>query len=196
VARARWIATRILGAIYRRRPVHLAAQVARRLSGCQLNPEQLGAVATAARGGTLLVFGVGYDAAWWSTVADATFLENDADWAGRVRRMDARLTVIDVTYETQRHDWQAQLEGTLAVSELRLPAEVAGRRWDVVLVDAPAGYDDETPGRVQSIGAASSLSSGGPVFVDGCDRELEAAVSVATFADRPVLRIGKLWRFG
>lgn len=59
---------------------------------------------------------------------------------------------------------------------LTLPDEVAQKEWDIVLVDAPAGYNKSTPGRMQSIYTTSVLSEKSEdidIFVHDCDREVE-----------------------
>ncbi len=55
-----------------------------------------------------------------------------------------------------------------------LDNEIRSTRWDVILVDAPRGFDDECPGRMKSIYEASRLiKSGGHVFVHDCERVVE-----------------------
>ena len=61
---------------------------------------------------------------------------------------------------------------------MRLPEQVTQSRWDVILVDGPAGYTDENPGRMQSIYTASKLiKKGGYVFVHDCHRKVEQVYS-------------------
>jgi 23S rRNA G2069 N7-methylase RlmK/C1962 C5-methylase RlmI len=58
---------------------------------------------------------------------------------------------------------------------------VSSRRWDVIVIDGPAGHDNhekytgrEAPGRMKSIYMASKLvAPGGFVFVHDCDRLVE-----------------------
>jgi glucuronoxylan 4-O-methyltransferase len=65
-----------------------------------------------------------------------------------------------------------------------LPVELGSRRWDVILVDGPAGYDDTQPGRMKSIYAASRLvAAGGRVFVHDCDRPAERAFTSRYLGD-------------
>src|SRR5690606_8636165 len=80
-----------------------------------------------------------------------------------------------VQYGTQRRFWRALLddEDRLAMD---LPHDVFARHWDVIIVDAPAGFDDTTPGRMKSIYAASRLARPGTrVFVHDCERPVEDA---------------------
>jgi glucuronoxylan 4-O-methyltransferase len=63
---------------------------------------------------------------------------------------------------------------------MNLPESVERTRWDIVLVDAPEGWDETTPGRMKSIFLASQLvAADGDVFVHDCDRQVERA-----FCDR------------
>ena len=58
--------------------------------------------------------------------------------------------------------------------ELPLPGDVLEKKWDIILVDAPGGWNDETPGRMQSIYMSSKLiKTKGEIFVHDCEREIE-----------------------
>jgi glucuronoxylan 4-O-methyltransferase len=60
--------------------------------------------------------------------------------------------------------------------ELRLPAGLAETAWDTIFVDGPAGFDDDSPGRMKSICTAAALArrhGRGEVIVHDCDREVE-----------------------
>lgn len=151
------------------------------LDGVLLHVVEIEAVIAAIRARpdcALLVFGVGNDSALWTRVnAQGTtlFLENDAEWARRVAASLPAAQIAAVSYRTTRGQWRALLDdpGSLAMS---LPRTVRERPWDVVLVDGPAGYDDTTPGRMQSIYEASRLvAPGGIVFVHDCERPVEQA---------------------
>jgi glucuronoxylan 4-O-methyltransferase len=57
---------------------------------------------------------------------------------------------------------------------MKLPNTIEALGWDVILVDAPAGYTDSKPGRMKSIFLAKRLAaSPGDVFVHDCEREVE-----------------------
>ena len=68
---------------------------------------------------------------------------------------------------------------TPALLESDIPDKLSAEKWDIILVDAPAGYAEETPGRMKSIYMASQLiKSGGDVFVHDCNREVEDVYSL------------------
>ena len=59
-----------------------------------------------------------------------------------------------------------------------MPQEVEKENWDIILVDAPAGWGDQTPGRMKSIFIASQLAANyTDVFVHDCDRIVEKTYS-------------------
>ena len=58
--------------------------------------------------------------------------------------------------------------------EMTLPNYVEKEKWDIILVDGPHGYGDETPGRMKSIYLASRLvNNSGDILVHDCHREVE-----------------------
>lgn len=129
-------------------------------------------------GASLLVFGCGHDSELWERMnsgGTTTFLEDDPDWAVAVQSKLATSAVHVVNYGTRLSDWR-QLLRRPAKLEMDLPAEVTGRKWDVILVDAPAGHTDDCPGRMKSIYAASRLvAPGGMIFLHDVERPAEAA---------------------
>ena len=125
---------------------------------------------------SLLVFGCGNDSTLWEKInRDGTtaFVEDDPKWLEAARSRLTTAQVHPVRYGTRRSDWLSLLNSP-AMLELDLPAAVSSRRWDVVFVDGPAGYEDAHPGRMKSIYAASRLvAPGGCVFIHDCDRPVE-----------------------
>jgi uncharacterized protein (TIGR01627 family) len=125
---------------------------------------------------SLLVFGCGHDSALWEKLnRDGTtaFIEDDPRWLEAARSTLKTAQVYRVSYGTRRPDWPSLLNSPARL-EMELPAAISSRRWDVVLVDGPAGYDDAQPGRMKSIYAASKLvAPGGCVFVHDCERPVE-----------------------
>jgi uncharacterized protein (TIGR01627 family) len=172
------------------------------IAGVQLQREELRPIVDAIRsrpGCSLLVFGCGNDSVFWERVnhdGTTTFVEDDPDWAEQTAARLDRARVHLVTYGTTLDEWPSLLHqpGRL---ELALPPEVADRRYDVVVVDAPAGYERhfeltgrEAPGRMQSIYTASRLvAPDGYVFVHDCDRPAEQAYATEYLgADRLFVR--------
>lgn len=132
------------------------------------------------------VFGCGNDSQLWERLnsgGTTTFLEDDPDWASTVQSKLAASPVHLVTYGTRLSDWSRLLPRPEAL-EMDLPADVTGRKWDIILVDGPAGHKDDCPGRMKSIYAASRLvTPGGMIFLHDAERPAEAA-----YADRYLKR--------
>lgn len=151
------------------------------LAGVILEVEELRPIVEAIRrrrDGSLLVFGCGHDSVFWEKVnrhGHTAFVEDDPEWAGRARAQLVRAQVHLVRYGTQRRFWRELLDDEDGLA-MELPDDVLDRHWDVIIVDAPAGFDDTTPGRMKSIYAASRLARPGTrVFVHDCERPVEDA---------------------
>lgn len=125
-----------------------------------------------------LVFGLGDDSAVWDATnhqGHTLFIEDDREWVSSVLDEYPGLDVLTYTYETERREWEDLLDCPEEL-EMDLPENVQKRSWDIILVDAPAGYESDLPGRMQSIYTASRLA--GPdthVFVHDTDRKVESA---------------------
>lgn len=159
------------------------------LDDVQLTVTELRPIVQALRarpGASLLVFGCGNDSQLWERLnsgGTTTFLEDDPDWASTVQSKLAASAVHLVTYGTRLSDWSRLLPRPEAL-EMDLPADVTGRKWDIILVDGPAGHKDDCPGRMKSIYAASRLvAPGGMIFLHDAERPAEAA-----YADRYLKR--------
>jgi len=132
---------------------------------------------------SLLVFGCGNDSTMWEDVnrgGTTAFIEDDPAWAAKTLAKLKSSRVYLTDYGTRLSDWVSLLNATDSL-ELDLPEGVTSRRWDVIVVDGPAGYDNreehtgqEAPGRMKSIYMASKLvAQGGAVFVHDCERLAE-----------------------
>ena len=151
----------------------------RQYSGIQLSTEQIVLIHRAIKKHPhcrLLVFGLGNDTPLWMEAnrhGETVFLEDNDKWFEHVTKLYPQIKAYRVHYPTQRSQWHDLLNRTKDLM-MQLPAEVANRKWDVILVDAPAGYSDKNPGRMQSIYTASRLiGKGGHIFVDDCNRKVE-----------------------
>lgn len=179
----------------RRFPHPISFWLLRKATGTQITPRQLQTISQAIRDQSackLLVFGLGYDSVYWHRLnrdGSTLFLEDDDAWIDVVRARSPELAVARVSYWTQQKDWRslAECKDRLA---LELPEAVRQQRWDVILVDAPAGWGDHTPGRMQSIYTAGLLCGpGGTVFVHDCEREAEAHWCDLVFTPDRLLRV-------
>jgi len=124
----------------------------------------------------LLVFGLGNDSFFWSSLnrnGTTIFLEDNKEWFQNIMKKAKNIKAFMVSYNTQRKDWKTMLENK-SLLEMTLPDNVENEAWDIILVDAPAGWKDENPGRMKSIFLSSKLiRNSGDIFVHDCNREVE-----------------------
>jgi uncharacterized protein (TIGR01627 family) len=159
------------------------------LAKVQLEAKELRPIVAAIRerpGCALLVFGCGNDSPFWERVnrgGTTAFLEDDPQWIADARAKLVTAIVHLVQYGTRVSEWRELLDRPSELI-LDLPAEIGSRRWDVIMVDGPAGHKDTQPGRMKSIHAASRLvAPGGRVFVHDCERPAEQAFAKRYLGD-------------
>lgn len=143
----------------------------------QLEPTQLHSIVkTLGRGCNFLVFGLGNDTPFWLEVnrkGKTVFIEDNKYWAEKIKKMCPEVNYFLVKYGTKRFQ-SRELLGKSEKLSMKLNDEIKNTKWDVILVDAPRGYEDSHPGRMKSIYQASVLvKKSGHVFVHDCDREVE-----------------------
>lgn len=160
-------------------PLHPNLSVMRRLNRIQLAVEQLKAIAITVKDKApckLLVFGLGNDSMFWLRLnrgGVTIFLENNDDWFHQITKRSKKLMAFLVRYNTQVSDWEMLLEFP-SLLDMTLPNEVIKEDWDVIVVDAPEGWNDQTPGRMKSIYLSSRLvKESGDIFVHDCNRKVE-----------------------
>jgi glucuronoxylan 4-O-methyltransferase len=128
----------------------------------------------------MLVFGLGDDSPVWAatnTGGYTLFIEDDAEWIDRIIQRDSALNVYHHTYTSTRRNWEQLLSSSKKLL-MDIPASILERDWDIILVDAPAGYKPDLPGRMQSIYTAATLATPGTdVFVHDVDRPVEDTYS-------------------
>jgi len=163
----------------RKRPSLPLIAGVRLLNGIQMTARQLQLIMKAIQKKApckFLVFGLGNDSVFWSLLnqgGETVFLEDNPVWFHKITKRTPEITAYLVVYDTLRKDWKRLLESP-SLLEVSLPEAIKEQDWDIVLVDAPAGYDDNTPGRMKSIYTASKLvKNAGDVFVHDCNREIE-----------------------
>ena len=160
-------------------PSHLNLSVMRKLNRIQLNVDQLTVISKTIKEKApckLLIFGLGNDSVFWSKLnrgGVTTFLEDNKNWYQRITKRSKGLTAFLVNYNTKRSDWKMLLESP-SLLDMTLPNDVEKEEWDVILVDAPKGWNAQTPGRMKSIFLSSRLvKSSGDIFIHDCNREVE-----------------------
>lgn len=147
----------------------------------QLSPPQIELIAAAIRsrapGCRLLVFGLGNDTAMWRAInrdGYTLFVEDSQPWIEKCKALSPGLEVLHVSYGDRTVASSLPLDRA-SLEAYPVPEPLADTPWDVILVDAPTGYDDACPGRSLSIWWASRLmSSHTHVFVDDHQRTLES----------------------
>lgn len=151
----------------------------RRVNGIQLSAAELRTIAFTVKRKApcrFLIFGFGNDAPFWIRLnrrGTTVFLEDNEEWLQKAIRRNPEAAIHPIVYHTLRPQWRALLDAPDRLAT-KLPESVEQTRWDVILVDAPAGWGDATPGRMKSIYLASRLvAAHGDVFVHDCDREVE-----------------------
>ncbi len=147
----------------------------------QMSPGQvhaiLNAIALAGPKCKLLVFGCGNDTRLWleaNRSGKTVFLESHPDWLAEVSRRNP-------TADIRRIEYPADLtvSNSLPIDEQRLstypvPAVMTEEAWDVIIVDAPQGFNGKAPGRALPIYWSSKVA--GPqtqIYVDDYERALE-----------------------
>lgn len=160
-------------------PLHFNISVMRRLNEIMLSAEQLQAIAMTVKAKApckLLVFGLGNDSLFWLKLnrgGVTIFLEDNNDWFQKITNRSKKLIAFLVNYDTRINDWKILLESP-SLMEMNLPNNIAKEEWDIILVDAPEGWNNQTPGRMKSIYLSSKLiKNSGEIFVHDCDREVE-----------------------
>ncbi|MCU1537945.1 MAG: hypothetical protein JWP82_2296 [Humibacillus sp.] len=134
-------------------------------------------------GTRLLVFGLGRDAGIWETLNRrglTAFVEDVPQWVALSLTENPARLVFPVTYETRFRT--SDYETAASIPLPALPVDLTSAGWDVVVVDAPQGFSDDSPGRASSIALAATLvRPGGVVLVDDYDRPLEARIARLVF---------------
>lgn len=130
----------------------------------------------------LLVFGLGNDSPFWCIAnkkGRTVFLEDYRPWHDKITTRYPEIEAYPVSYPFNITQWQEVLERP-ELLEVDLPTQVAGNRWDVILVDGPRGhrFSEEIPGRMSSIYMSSRLvGKGGYIFIHDAERNLEKTYS-------------------
>lgn len=126
----------------------------------------------------LLIFGLGKDSTFWhelNSSGKTIFIEDNPWWYQNIINQAPYLNVILTDYGTKLKDAQTLLNNPEQL-QLSLPSSIFETGWDVIFVDGPNGYDNNTPGRMKSIYISTILalkSKKTHVLVHDCNREIE-----------------------
>lgn len=125
-----------------------------------------------------LIFGVGNDSQLWINFNQngrTAFLEDNQSWLELVQNKIENLEAYTIAYNTKITDWKMLLNKP-ALLMLELPANIQNCAWDVIIVDAPTGFNSKSTGRMKSIFSGWQLATQGTnvdVFVHDCNRNVE-----------------------
>jgi len=149
----------------------------------QLSTKEYLYIASFVREKAFLVFGTGRDTPYWKLINPCTtFLENKQEW------LDPEDPYQYLVKYTTKISQSEQLMGSYHSGvyvnlEMKLPDVIREIEWDVIFVDSPEGYSNNTPGRMQSIYAASQLASPATdIFIHDVDRSVEYLWSSTLFS--------------
>lgn len=163
----------------------------------QMKEEEYRYIASFMGNKNVLIFGTGHDTELWRTANKdgvTVFLEHDDKWIPNNTE-----NVFKVNYTTDISEAEELLEEyhSKKYKRLRLaiPKELKTIKWDIILVDAPPGWKEGTPGRMQSIYTAKVLANKNTnIFVHDCDRTVEDMFTSVMFKTT-VKKLTKLKHF-
>tara|TARA_Y100000034_G_scaffold2193_1_gene2722 strand:+ start:210 stop:857 length:648 start_codon:yes stop_codon:yes gene_type:complete len=139
-------------------------------------------------GCNLLIFGLGRDSGLWlntNTGGKTIFLEDNVDWINTIEHAfklsGNNIDIRHIVYNDTGHDSNKLLEdyklGNTGNLKLDLPDDVRNIDWDIIIVDAPAGYSNDVPCRMKSIYESYNLSEavkGIHIIVHDAQRKIES----------------------
>lgn len=134
----------------------------------------------------ILVFGVGGDSDLWckTNKGKTVFLEDNEQWFNKIQQQSPHLNLCKINYTDKGWDADRLLDeynkGNKDCLSLNLPEEIKNTNWDIIIVDAPAGWSDKYPCRMKSIYEAYNLSKnqkGVDIFVHDSQRKIETQYS-------------------
>ncbi len=158
----------------------------------QLSLTQIEAIACAivsrGPGANVLIFGCGNDSALWHALNPdgyTLFVENSRTWADEMKKLNSELNIQHYYYPAEIRVANSIPIDLASLRRVKTPKWISDRMWDVVLVDGPAGYKGDAPGRALPIYWASRFSSkSSHVFVDDSERAVEREYSDHFLASR------------
>ena len=145
------------------------------------------AIRSSGPGANVLIFGCGNDSGLWLSSNEAgytMFVEDNPAWAKRTRRANPDMNIREISYGPVSVETSLPVDEA-ALSQNALPAFLRERKWDVILIDAPAGSAPDKPGRALPIYWSSLIASDTThVFIDDYTRELERTYGDHFFRSR------------
>tara|TARA_R100001377_G_scaffold52703_1_gene30903 strand:- start:300 stop:959 length:660 start_codon:yes stop_codon:yes gene_type:complete len=144
----------------------------------------------------LLVFGLGRDSNLWLDVnknGKTIFLEDNQEWINsieiQIKNLNKQIDIRNITYTNVGYDADRLLEEYDSENnnlKLNLSDDIRQIKWDLILVDAPAGYGKDMPCRMKSIYESYNLSNktfDTDVIVHDAERVIEKQYTNYFFKD-------------
>lgn len=147
----------------------------------QLSLTQIEAIASAivskGPGANVLIFGCGNDSMLWNALNKdgyTLFVENSKTWADQMKELNPDLNIQHYFYPREIRVSNSLPLDLPSLRKVKTPSWISDRSWDVILVDGPAGYKPDAPGRALPIYWSSRFSTKrSHVFVDDSERQVE-----------------------
>lgn len=131
-----------------------------------------------------LVFGTGHDSDLWRLAnknGKTVFLENNPKWITNLT--DTFLVNYTTNIKQADHLLSEYKSGNDKNLRILLPKEILNVKWDCIFIDSPEGWNDTTPGRMQSIYMTKLLSNTHTnIFIHDCNRYVEDLYSSTMFS--------------
>ena len=181
----------------------LPAAMQQSTSQVQITVEEISRVQKNRGRCNLLIFGLGNDSPFWRDVnvgGKTIFVENSQAWIDKVKQTHGQnFEILKVEYTTMIERDRNKFEDASTWKDLLipLPKEVTETKWDIVIVDAPAGFSTKSPGRWQSIYTAAQLRRppNSLTVIDDCDRPIENEFGLRVFGKQNLKqRVKRGWR--
>lgn len=150
------------------------------------------------------------------------FLEEDPAWLGKLLRRAPFLHAHHVEYRTKLPDADELLQSyrherdcmpsekglylrgneRCKLALHKLPEEVYDKEWDMIMIDAPRGYNNEMPGRMSAIYSAAVMARNRKgagathVFLHDVDRKVEKTFAEEFLCRKYLVKSeGRIWHF-
>lgn len=113
-------------------------------------------------GCNILIFGVGNDSSLYMDLnasGKVVFFEDNPFWITQMEQKYPGIEIYKVSYNTKRSQWKELLkQENRNLLNLDIPSFIRSTKWDIIFVDAPAGGNDQAPGRMKSLYTAAQLA--------------------------------------
>lgn len=123
----------------------------------------------------MLVFGLGYDSKLWyhGNNGNTFFIEDNDEYISLGKKSIPSDHIFKYNYDTTCRTSMRLTDSQ--IREFKIPTEIARLTpFDIIIIDGPAGWRQDAPGRLIPIYWSTLLSKPGTIiYVDDSDRNLE-----------------------